>query len=105
MKRVALLLCVILLACAADFSGGNAYGQQVSKPGKRAYPKPVADAPFHINVNTTAAQTASGEATADETDGPADAVAKMMAKVLRVYHIQNSLELKAIRARGPLSER
>ena len=93
MKRVALFLCVILLACATDFSGGNAYAQQVSKPGKRAYPKPVASAPLQINVNTMA----------EERDYPIEATGKTTTKILRVYN--KSSASKVLRASGPLSER
>jgi hypothetical protein len=81
MKRVALLLCAILLACAADFSGGNVCAQQVSKPGKRAYPKPVVS----------------------ERNYPVEATGKTTNKILRVYH--NSSAFKVLQSSGPLSER
>lgn len=93
MKRVALFLGAILLACATDFSGGSAYAQQSSRAFKRAYPKPVASAPSQINVNTMA----------EEKGYPIEATGKTTTKILRTYH--NNAPFKVLRANGPLSDR
>ena len=90
MKRLVLFLCGILLACSADFSGGNAYAQQLPRYGKRVHPKLVAEAPCVTGKPAIAVRLTTGTPEENATD--AAAIASMTRSALQLFdvlHIEN----------------
>jgi hypothetical protein len=90
MKRLVLFLCGILLACGADFSGGNAYAQQLPRFGKRVYPKAVATAPCILDNRTMAVRTTPGMSGQDATDGMFTAgMSRLTLQIFDLTHIDS----------------